>query len=290
MMSSCISHHLPSAGSLRPPRRLACTLFLHPHCVSNLLGFRLLLCSSSTRNQTLPKLDERKCSQPPPPRRSVDLPTTAAVGVSNTEIITQSHSPGPSPSHLLDSQKQHKAPVGLIVGVALAVIAALFGLFFVRYLFIRRKRRRETFAGAGGGRSEGRRGPRRARKAQGECQYRCRHWHAPRRKRANATRWSSVPTLPHLLLPPPSLPPTHTKSDSWSTTFTPSATAAEPGPESTPAARQAYLAAELRAAQSLLERAGRGGVGDKSIDVRATKARIRELEERQRSAWAMGLE
>ncbi|KAJ6459048.1 hypothetical protein C8R45DRAFT_1031335 [Mycena sanguinolenta] len=102
---------------------------------------------------------------------------------------------------------------------------------------------------------------------------------------------------------PPQLPPTHTTSGSWSTPFSgtgPTATpfsgagtGAEPGPNSTPAARQAYLAAELRAAQSLLERAGsgtRGGLGDKSVDVKATKARIRELEERQGSAWALGLE
>ncbi|KAJ7434815.1 hypothetical protein B0H11DRAFT_2257902 [Mycena galericulata] len=74
-------------------------------------------------------------------------------------------------------------------------------------------------------------------------------------------------------------------SGSWSTHFSPApASAAEPGSASSPAARHAYLAAELRAAQTLLERGGKG------VNVAKTKARIRELEERQRSAWAMRLE
>jgi hypothetical protein len=98
-------------------------------------------------------------------------------------------------------------------------------------------------------------------------------------------------------------PPTHTPDGSWSTRFAPpsapTTTTAEPGPASSPAARQAYLAAELRAAQSLLERSSTklsGGDGDgksreaREREVKATKARIRELEARQTSAWALGLE
>ncbi|KAJ7749932.1 hypothetical protein B0H16DRAFT_1460958 [Mycena metata] len=59
---------------------------------------------------------------------------------------------------------------------------------------------------------------------------------------------------------------------------------AEPGVGLSPAARQAYLAAELRAAQTELERARRGA------NTKGIKARIRALEERQQSAWALGLE
>ncbi|KAJ6558740.1 hypothetical protein DFH09DRAFT_1162406 [Mycena vulgaris] len=51
-----------------------------------------------------------------------------------------------------------------------------------------------------------------------------------------------------------------------------------PGPDSTPAARRAYYAAELRAAQALLERGGG------NVDVRKTKTRIRELETQLQSA------
>ncbi|KAJ6459038.1 hypothetical protein C8R45DRAFT_1031311 [Mycena sanguinolenta] len=224
-----------------------------------------------------------------PPRRSVDVPTTASTGVSNSNAVTESHSARPSPSHLLDSQKQHKAPVGLIVGVALAVIAALFGLFFVRYLFIRRKRRRESFAGAG--RTLGGAAPRSSTAKEGAGGMPIPMPPLARPGERDAVELGSYP--PTALPPssfPPSLPPTHTRTESWGTVFAPATTAAEPGPQSEPAARQAYLAAELRAAQSLLERAGRGGTGDKSVDVKATKARIRELEQRQGSAWAVGLE
>jgi hypothetical protein len=64
--------------------------------------------------------------------------------------------------------------------------------------------------------------------------------------------------------------------------------AAEPDAGSFPAARQAYLAAELRQAQTQLERIGVGSKGGK--EAAEVKRRIRELEERQRSAWALGLE
>ncbi|KAF7351509.1 hypothetical protein MSAN_01583200 [Mycena sanguinolenta] len=296
-----------------------------------------------------------------PDRRSVTIPPTASTGVSNTEIITQSHSHrcvssasfrvgflfscfgclpssflrlprllllrplclilkltphahSPSPSHLLHSEKQAKAPVGLIVGVGLAVIAALFGLFFVRYMFVRRKRRREAFAGPGrtlgggvvgvggkaGGGVAGKEGMPMPMPMPMQPTDKDAVELASYPPPALPTSASSPPfppsSSPPSSAPPPSLPPTHAQSGSWSTPFSASpasgAAAGEPGPQSTPAARQAYLAAELRAAQSLLERAapGRNNLGDKSIDVKATKARIRELEERQGSAWALGLE
>ncbi|KAF7351510.1 hypothetical protein MSAN_01583300 [Mycena sanguinolenta] len=208
----------------------------------------------------------------PPDRRSVTIPPTASTGISNTEILRAA----PPPHISYTPKKQAKAPVGLIVGVGVAVIAALFGLFFVRWMFVRKKRRREAFAGPGrtlGGKDK------------------------------DAVELASYPppALPAPSSAPPSLPPTHAQSRSTPFSGTaPSSTplpggagvGAEPGPQSTPAARQAYLAAELRAAQSLLERAapGRNNLGDKTIDVKATKARIRELEQRQGSAWALGLE
>ncbi|KAJ7240634.1 hypothetical protein B0H12DRAFT_51762 [Mycena haematopus] len=80
-----------------------------------------------------------------PAPRSIDIPPTATSGVSATNIITASHSPRPAPTHPLHSEKQKKAPVGLIVGVALAIVAAVLALFFVRYLFIRLSGRRGGF-------------------------------------------------------------------------------------------------------------------------------------------------
>ncbi|KAF7340448.1 hypothetical protein MVEN_01965000 [Mycena venus] len=178
-----------------------------------------------------------------------------------------------------------KPPIGVIMGVALAIVAALFALF-VRWLLIRRARHREAFAGPGitlvAVQS-------RAAVAKG----------LPPQSHPDGT---SMPTPmvaqpierdAELGLYPPS------SSAALLNAFSPddpsrphgpqptsfSATAeAEPGAGSSPAARQAYLAAELRAAQALLER------GSKDVDVRATKARIRALEERQQSAWALGLE
>ncbi|KAF8181703.1 hypothetical protein K438DRAFT_1767783 [Mycena galopus ATCC 62051] len=55
----------------------------------------------------------------------------------------------------------------------------------------------------------------------------------------------------------------------------PTAAEAESGASAAPAARQAYLAAELRSEHALFERGGM------DVDVRATKAKIRALEEQQ---------
>ncbi|KAJ7935935.1 hypothetical protein B0H13DRAFT_2261986 [Mycena leptocephala] len=57
----------------------------------------------------------------------------------------------------------------------------------------------------------------------------------------------------------------------------------EPGTGSSPAARQAYLAAELRAAQALLERGG------KDVNTREVWARVRTLEERQGECVSFGV-
>ncbi|KAJ7278364.1 hypothetical protein C8J57DRAFT_1306741, partial [Mycena rebaudengoi] len=74
----------------------------------------------------------------------------------------------------------------------------------------------------------------------------------------------------------------------WPLPLTPlSSTSMEPGPASSPAARQAYLAAEVRAAQAQLERIGGGQKAAR--EAAELKRRIRELEERHKSAWALGL-
>ncbi|KAJ6459046.1 hypothetical protein C8R45DRAFT_1183141 [Mycena sanguinolenta] len=227
---------------------------------------------------------------------------------------------------------------GLIVGVALAVIATVFGVFLVRWLFVRRARRREAFAGPGrtlgatgatgkagtmgqGGAPTTKEGmgmgaagmgmpmPMPMRTPSERDAVELASYPPPTLPPSSSSAFppssssafppSSASNPPFSSNTPPQLPPTHTTSGSWSTPFSGSGptttpfssmgTGAEPGPNSRPAVRQAYLAAELRAAQSLLERAG-GRLGDKSVDVKATKARIRDLEERQGSAWALGLE
>ncbi|KAJ7084915.1 hypothetical protein C8R44DRAFT_862230 [Mycena epipterygia] len=192
--------------------------------------------------------------------RSITLVPTQPSGVPASTAST-SHTHGPTPTPHLKSDKQHKAPVGLIVGVALAIVAGVAGLFFIRYLFIRRARRREALAAP-----------------------------AP----AQSTFAAGTSTMPKQQQPPPApmatdrdavelghYPPS-SAGGSWPTPF--AAPAPAPGAGSSPAARQAYLAAELRAAQALLERGG------KDVNTTRTKARIRELEERQQSAWALGLE
>ncbi|KAF8140909.1 hypothetical protein K438DRAFT_1995566 [Mycena galopus ATCC 62051] len=226
---------------------------------------------------------------------SVDLPPTNTPGVTFTPSISATHSARPSPSHLLHSEKQSKAPVGLIVGVALAIIAFLVALAFLRYFFVRRAQRRKAFEGPG--RVLG--GPPTATAKGKDAEQGYAHT-MPVPTGADAVELSSYPPPASIPNPNPNPnpppPPTHTTTGSWSTAFSGAGARTtqeqEPGPGSSPAARQAYLAAELRAAQALLERAGGANarVGDKSIDVKATKARIRALEERQTSAWALGLE
>ncbi|KAK7045026.1 hypothetical protein R3P38DRAFT_2882196 [Favolaschia claudopus] len=219
---------------------------------------------------------------PAPLEPRVTIPPTATSGIAASNEITESHSHRPAPTHALKSNREHKAPVGLIVGVAVGILAFLFALFFIRWLFIRRARRRAAFAGPG--------------KTLGGANMNPNTKQAPAESRPSIAKDPMPMSMPMPVptdrdavelasYPPPSQPnapqqPTHNPSGSWPTSFA----AGEPGPTSSPAARQAYIAAELRAAQALLERGGKG------VDVKATKARIRELEQRQGSAWALGLE
>jgi hypothetical protein len=165
------------------------------------------------------------------------------------------------------------------------IIAALLAFFFIRYLLQLRARRRIPFLGAGtilGGGSP--------------------PSHQPRPPIPDSTLDAvergqyPPPSYPTSYTPPPTFNPsigtygypTHIPADSAAAS-TPNF-AAEPGENSTPAARQAYLAAELRAAQALLDRSTTklgGGITER--EVRATKARISELEARQTSAWALGV-
>ncbi|KAJ7103684.1 hypothetical protein C8R43DRAFT_1047343 [Mycena crocata] len=240
--------------------------------------------------------------------RSITLVPTQSSG-ETAPTDTTSHTPGPTPTRHLKSDKEHDAPVGLIVGVALAILGAIVAAFLLRYLFVRRNNKRRAAAlsstlanvkqqpyvggqaklplpAMGGGGAN----------APADLKSQ------PQASERDAVELGSYP--PHTSSSPPNpnsnaytLPPSLPPSNSWSTPFagatTPNASS-EPGPASSPAARQAYLAAELRAAQGLLERANsqsrmKSTEGGK-IDVKKTKARIRELEERQQSAWAMGLE
>ncbi|KAJ7022315.1 hypothetical protein C8F04DRAFT_1272753 [Mycena alexandri] len=226
-----------------------------------------------------------------PEARTVDIPPTATSGVPASHI---SHSARPSPSHQLKSERQKKAPVGLIVGVAIAILAGVIGLFLVRWLFVRRARRRAAFAGQG--RTLG--GPAAPRSSTGKQPpvsqpqaypappqaYTMPAPQLPPASERDAVELGAYPP-PTQSPAPPQLPPTHTSTGSWSTPFAGAGSnTAEPGAGSSSAARQAYLAAELRAAQTQLERGGKGA------DTKAIKARIRALEERQQSAWALGLE
>ncbi|KAJ7086871.1 hypothetical protein B0H15DRAFT_1022977 [Mycena belliarum] len=189
----------------------------------------------------------------------VTLPPTQSSGVP-APVDTTSHAHKSAPTKQLKSDRQGKAPVGVIVGVAIAIVAGLAALCFIRWLFIRRGRRRATVL-------------------------------APTAREGKPPFPAPLP-LPHAELggggtephyppgaaPPPS--PGHASTPSWPTPF---AAPAPGGADASPAARQAHIAAELRAAQALLERG-------RDVDVPRTKARIRELEARQQSAWALGLE
>ncbi|KAF8181699.1 hypothetical protein K438DRAFT_1840819 [Mycena galopus ATCC 62051] len=173
----------------------------------------------------------------------------------------------------------HKPPIGVIMAVALAVVAALFALF-VRWLLIRRSRRREAFIGPGitlvapqphvssakglppQNYPNGMPIPTPIAAQSGE-----RDAELGQYPPSSSAALLSVPDSPSH---PPGPRPTPF----------PATAEAESGASATPAARQAHLAAELRAEHALLERGG------KDVDVRATKAKIRALEEQQQSAWA----
>jgi hypothetical protein len=205
--------------------------------------------------------------------------------------------------------------VGTIVGVAVAIVAGIAALFFVRWLFVRRARRRAAFSGPG--RTLAAPPPRTSTSKGGAylaSQPQTQTYpHTMPMPAPGATQASERDAVELAQYPPPSSAlnpsaavfpnPTPSASDpspyapspyasqpepqpgqpqGWSTHFASSTT--EPGAGSSPAARQAYLAAELRAAQALLERGG------KDVNTREVKARVRALEERQQSAWALGLE
>ncbi|KAJ7660377.1 hypothetical protein DFH06DRAFT_1194450 [Mycena polygramma] len=222
--------------------------------------------------------------------RAVTLVPTATSGVSASNVISVTHSARPPPTHSLHSEKQHKAPVGLIVGVAIAILLFIASLFFVRFLFIRRARTRAAFAGPGktlGGAAMPATRPSIAKEgAYGAPSLDKGYPAPPMASERDAVELGAYP-------PPQPPPASHERTGSagsWATPFAGAGTGgrAEPGANSSPAARQAYLAAELRAAQGVLERAGTRN--PENIDLKATKARIRALEERQTSAWALGLE
>ncbi|KAJ7611854.1 hypothetical protein FB45DRAFT_1056475 [Roridomyces roridus] len=200
--------------------------------------------------------------------RSVALPPVASPGEHASFSHSTTHTHGPTPTVTFKSDRQHKASAGLIAGVSIGIIVFLAGLFFIRYLFVRRRARRLA-----------------ATKAAGPGVMTM-----PADTKAPPSPPPVLPSAPDAVelghYPPTG--PRHVQSgsgsSSWSTPFSPPTASAAPGPTSSPAARQAYLAAELRAAQAQLERGGKG------VNVKATKKRIRELEERQSSAWALGLE
>lgn len=178
-----------------------------------------------------------------------------------------------------------KPPIGVIMGIALAIVAVLLALF-IQWLLIRRAHRREAFAGPGitlvAPQS-------RASIAKGlppqnypnDMPISTPTAAQPSERDAELGQYppSSSAALLNAFSPDaPSQPP-----GPYPTLFSTTAEA-EPGAGSSPPARQAYLAAEIRAAQALLERGG------KDVEVRAAKAKIRVLEERRQSAWALGLE
>ncbi|KAJ7261194.1 hypothetical protein C8J57DRAFT_1337307, partial [Mycena rebaudengoi] len=221
----------------------------------------------------------------PPVARTVDLPPTDKAP--DTAIETDAPAKATGHPHL-KSDDEHDAPVGLIVGVSIAVIAGIVALVLVRLLFLRRARRRERQLKAQPPRTLG---------------------GGPAPASASSTFKTPAPPPPQpsemdrdaveLAGYPPMSSTNNNNSNNhntgnagnggaWPQPFAGAvAPAAEPGAGSSPAARQAYLAAELRQAQTQLERIGVGSKGGK--EAAAVKRRIRELEERQQSAWALGL-
>ncbi|KAJ6458922.1 hypothetical protein C8R47DRAFT_143300 [Mycena vitilis] len=179
---------------------------------------------------------------------------TSGIPASNVISRTTTHSARPPPIHSLHSEKQHKAPVGLIVGVAIAILLFIASLF----LFIHHARERAAFAGPGktlGSAAAVTPYPRPSIAKESGGAY-AGHDDKP---------WSTPSERDAVELgayPPPQPPPaSHERTGSagsWATPFAGVGAGgrAEPGANSSPAARQAYLATKLRAAQGVLERAG----------------------------------
>ncbi|KAJ6560375.1 hypothetical protein B0H19DRAFT_1234631 [Mycena capillaripes] len=178
----------------------------------------------------------------------------------------------PAPDDPLHAPPQHEASMRLMMGIALALVVLLSGLL-IRWVLIRRARRREAFAGPGQ--------TLKPVKEPLPQSYPNEMEHDPELGLYPPSSHATSESAPFLIVSPPDAPPSNPPSSPWPASFS---TNAEPGADSSSAARQAYLAAELRAAQTLLERGG------KDVDVKATKTKMRELEERQQSAWAQGLE
>ncbi|KAJ7466510.1 hypothetical protein FB451DRAFT_1178660 [Mycena latifolia] len=78
----------------------------------------------------------------------ITLVPTATSGVP-ASVGTTSHARRPDPPQHFKSERQAKAPVGLVVGGAIAVLAGICGLFFLRWLFLSRAHRREVAHAAG---------------------------------------------------------------------------------------------------------------------------------------------
>ncbi|KAJ7213798.1 hypothetical protein C8J57DRAFT_1601946 [Mycena rebaudengoi] len=199
----------------------------------------------------------------PPVARTVGLPLTGEPP--DTAIETDAPAKATGRPHL-KSDDEHDAPVGLIVGVSLAVIAGIVALALVRLLFLRRARRRE-------------------------------HHLRPLPSAAPPPPPSAMDRMAVELAGYPPMSSTDNNNsnnnntsnngsgDAWPQPFS---RPAPPAAGSSPAAHQAYLAAELRRAQTQLERIGVGSKGGK--EAAAVKRHIREPEERQQSAWALGLD
>ncbi|KAJ7838190.1 hypothetical protein B0H14DRAFT_2789892 [Mycena olivaceomarginata] len=176
---------------------------------------------------------------------------------------------------------QSRADPGMSKGTI--VLSVLVAFFFIRYLLDVRSRRRTPFIGMGtilGGGPSSPLPPSSARDADLKQSPALSHPTSPAPSSTSNPSTKSTPT-PADLSPAPAF------------SLNPNFSAASTAPEENlaPAARQAYLAAELRAAQASLERGTKKlGGGMKGREVRATKARISELEGRQTSAWALGLE
>ncbi|KAF7303228.1 hypothetical protein MKEN_01286600 [Mycena kentingensis (nom. inval.)] len=243
--------------------------------------------------------------------RSVTIVPTETSGIPASNVITQtSHSQGPQPTREFKSDKERKVPVGLIWGVAIAIVAAIMVLFLLRLLFVRKKRR-EAAAAAAASAAKNARADAKASLESGKSipmvyptppkpppAHGYAHEHNPGNPDADAVELKSYEYPPaRAAAAPPTLPLPSTTTTAytpnatgWSAGFsapTSSGSGATPvpGPTSSPEERQAYLASEIRTTQALLE------TGGQSADERkALKAKVYELEQRQTSAWALGLE
>ncbi|CAK5263352.1 unnamed protein product [Mycena citricolor] len=229
--------------------------------------------------------------------RAVTIAPTQTQGVSVSNVITASHSHRPSITPTLESQRQHKAPVGLIVGVAIAIIGAIIGLFLIRWLFVRRARARQPAPTPILPFTVGAPAARTGRTSTSKSSLDAPAAFSDPNPMRTPARLPGGPGALELGAYPLSSAsnPRMAPSDSWHTSFPhPPLSGSgrqEPGPGSSPTERQAWLASELRSAQTALERTqGYGTGGNEQQERQRLRAEIRELEHRQGSAWALGLE